>query len=54
MEELKNELGETENIEKYLNVKQLSKRYFTVKCIENSESLDLSFLDIDSMKKDFA
>jgi len=46
-------LVEDEDYEK-CNTENLSKRYFTVKCLENIESLDLSWDDLDMMKKDFA
>jgi hypothetical protein len=55
LKEIENRQKENETIEfeKLTNISTLSKRYFSVRCVDNLESLTLTFQEIDMMKQDF-
>ena len=54
LQDIEENKGHEDELDQYAMTASINKRYFTVKCIENIESLDLQWEDIDTMKKDFA
>jgi hypothetical protein len=51
--EKRGETQDTIEFDKLTNFGLLSKRFFSVRCIDNLESLTLTFPEIDMMKQDF-